>query len=155
MTEDNAFSRRQGKPADRPLRLISSGEGHPLPASPPSQLQPPSPALRRLQQDLEAARAEARSLRDILEELPAILERKFQQRLRTLLGEHQQLEQDNALLRQHLLAVQGAQGTHGDRLPVLAPAPTPSRPEPEQDEWADGPITAGLGLRRALRCLHR
>jgi hypothetical protein len=109
---------------------------------------------------LAAAHAEARSLRELLEELPAILERKFQQRLQALLSEQRRLEQENALLQRHLLApLSGSQ-------PALAPASLPAAapPEPSQTRVdplpgaaaeVDSPITRGLGLRRALRRLHR
>lgn len=134
-------------PSPRPLRLVSiSEEGAPPGASMPLPSPSPSPALRRLQRELAAAHAEARSLRELLEELPAILERKFQQRLQALLVEQRQLEQDNALLQQHLLAL--ASGGPAVLAPSLPPA-TESAPQPEV------PITMGLGLRRALRSLHR
>jgi len=144
----------------RPLRLVSSGEEAALTSSPPPlPPPPPSAALRRLQRELAAAHAEARSLRELLEELPAILERKFQQRLQALLSEQRQLEQENALLQRHLLApLSGSQ-------PALAPASLPAAPPepsltrvdslPGAAAEVDSPITRGLGLRRALRRLHR
>jgi hypothetical protein len=138
----------------RPLRLVSFGEeGSPPSASTPLAAPSPSPALRRLQRDLAAAHAEARSLRELLEELPAILERKFQQRLQALLQEQRQLERDNALLQHHLLAL----ASGGD------PVPAPSLPAAVEEVMSatessaptEAPITMGLGLRRALRSLHR
>lgn len=154
--QESSFASRQNMPADRPLRLISSSQG---PAALPtaSSAPPPtsSPALRRLQQNLEAARAEAHSLRDILEELPAILERKFQQRLQNLLAELQLMEQENAFLRQQLAAVLGGAGDGMDSSAV-SPATLPSLPSAAETAEIEGaPITAGLGLRRALRHLHR
>ncbi len=146
----NARPSDMPSPSARPLRLVSIGED----AAPPgasAPLAPPAPALRRLQRELSAAHAEARSLRELLEELPAILERKFQQRLQTLLLEQRQLEQDNALLQQHLLALAGA--GEAALAPALPPAvESASRPERSEPE---PPITRGLGLRRALRSLHR
>ncbi|MEB3261277.1 MAG: hypothetical protein VKP63_11695 [Cyanobacteriota bacterium] len=133
-------------PSARPLRLVSIGE-EAVPPAAAAPLASPSPALRRLQRDLAAAHAEARSLRELLEELPAILERKFQQRLQALLLEQRQLEQDNALLQHHLLAL--ASGGEAALAPALPPA-VESAPQPEA-----APITMGLGLRRALRSLHR
>jgi hypothetical protein len=149
-------------PRSRTLRLVSNAEETDLSngttaATPLS----PSPALRRLQRELEAAHAEARSLRDILDELPAILERKFRQRLEALLSQQRQLEQDNALLQQHLLAL--VSGTEPAFVRATLPA-APLRPSasPSTDALADpapgtddAPITEGLGLRRALRRLHR
>lgn len=120
----------QAQPGQRSLRLVAGSAT-------------PSPSLRRLQRDLEAARAEALSLHELLEQLPAILERKFQLRLAALVAEQRQLELDNALLQHHLLALHG--GTEGPR--AEPPALPPSQP-------AEQPLTQGLGLRRALRHLH-
>ena len=114
------------QPGQRALRLVSAA-------------QPPSTALKRLQRDLEAARAEANSLQELLEELPGILERKFRQRLQAIQSEQRQLETDNTLLQQHLFSL-------GSR--VDPPGP----PSPEALE--DSAITQGLGLRRALRLRH-
>jgi hypothetical protein len=154
MTEENVRPDRQHRLADRPLRLISTIPGTTPPAVPPPPLSSPSPALRRLQLDLEAARAEARNLRDILEELPAILERKFQQRLRVLLAEQLQLEHENSYLHHHLWVVLGGHGKDIDAQAALPSALCPPQPQPELDETKDAPITAGLGLRRALRHLY-
>ncbi|MFN9548570.1 MAG: hypothetical protein ACK6AD_16170 [Cyanobacteriota bacterium] len=126
----------------------------------------PSPALRRLQRELAAALAESRSLRELLEELPAILERKFQQRLQAILIEQRQLERDNALLQQHLLTtLSGSEpllsesrlpAAHPNRSAALqAPAGDLAETDPGRDDRSDSPITRGLGLRRALRRLHR
>ncbi|MEB3257106.1 MAG: hypothetical protein VKN83_02185 [Cyanobacteriota bacterium] len=122
----------QSQPGQRALRLVDG----------------PSPTLQRLQRDLEAARAEAHSLHELLEQLPAILERKFQLRLAALLAEQRQLQHDNALLQHHLLALHG--GAQPPRLEPAAPAlpPAPAAPAPER------PLTQGLGLRRALRHVH-
>jgi hypothetical protein len=141
----NALPNDMPPPNPRPLRLVSIGE-EVAPTAVSAPLASPSPALRRLQRDLAAAHAEARSLRELLEELPAILERKFQQRLQALLLEQRQLERDNALLQQHLLALAG--GGETPLAPALPPA-VERAPQPE------APITMGLGLRRALRNLHR
>jgi hypothetical protein len=99
-----------------------------------------------LQRELEAARAEAQSLHELLEELPAILERKFQLRLGALVAEQRQLEHDNAVLHHHLLLL-------GNGDPSLA-APLALPPAPERTP-EESSITQGLGLRRALRHLHR
>jgi len=128
----------QSQPGQRALRLVAAAtQAHPEPSAKTS----PSPTLQRLQRDLEAARAEALSLHELLEQLPRILERKFQLRLGALLAEQRQLQLDNALLQHHLLALHG-----GAERPRLEPA-APALP-------AERPITQGLGLRRALRHVH-
>ena len=138
MTAGNRLSQTQSpqpQPGQRALRLVAAAtQAHPEPSAKTS----PSPTLRRLQRDLEAARAEALSLHELLEQLPRILERKFQLRLGGLLAEQRQLQLDNALLQHHLLALHG-----GAERPQLEPALP-----------AERPITQGLGLRRALRHLH-
>jgi hypothetical protein len=85
-----------------------------------------------LHSELEAARNELNALQDMLEELPAILERKFQQRLRGMLEQQRVLIARNQSLRERLLA--------------LAPTPEPiSLPE--------SVASAGLavGFRRSLQ----
>jgi hypothetical protein len=136
MTAGNRLSQTQSpQPGQRALRLVAAAtQAHPEPSAKAS----PSPTLQRLQRDLEAARAEALSLHELLEQLPTILERKFQLRLGGLLAEQRQLQLDNALLQHHLLALHG-----GAERPQLEPALP-----------AERPITQGLGLRRALRHLH-
>jgi hypothetical protein len=158
MTVGNSPANNAPQLASRPLRLVAPSES---PAAPsPSALAPPSPTLRRLQRDLAEALAEARSLRELLEELPSILERKFQQRLRALLLEQRQLERENALLQRHLVAlISGgpAELAPSPALPearggLAEPAADPSRPA----TLANAPaLSDGLGLRRALRRLHR
>jgi len=136
MTAGNRLSQTQSpQPGQRALRLVAAAtQAHPEPSAKAS----PSPTLQRLQRDLEAARSEALSLHELLEQLPRILERKFQLRLGALLAEQRQLQLDNALLQHHLLALHG-----GAERPQLEPALP-----------AERPITQGLGLRRALRHLH-
>ena len=170
MTADNDVDAEQAAfglsntpqpPGSRPLRLVASSAAPGLPEPSSSLPQPaPSPALRRLQRELAASLAEARSLRELLDELPAILERKFQQRLFALLSEQRQLEQDNAWLQEQLVSV-----LYGGSQAALAPSTLPVAvadgigppanpllgPAPQNDS----PITHGLGLRRALRRLHR
>jgi hypothetical protein len=145
-------------PSPRTLRLVSTAEEAILSSGTTAEAPlSPSPALRRLQRELEAAHAEARSLRDILDELPAILERKFRQRLEALLSEQRQLEQDNALLQQHLLAlVSGTEPAFVRATLPAAPPQTSASPLADPASGSDdAPITQGLGLRRALRRLHR
>lgn len=137
----------QSQPGQRALRLVAAGtEPAQSAAAQPARKTTPSPALRRLQRDLEAARAEALSLHDLLEQLPTILERKFQLRLNALLAEQHQLQHNNALLQHHLFALHGR-----PEPPRLEPSALPPAPAPTA---AERPITQGLGLRRALRHLH-
>lgn len=55
----------------------------------------------------------------LLEELPALFEDKFRQRLQPLLEQQQRLLDENANLRQHLLQLQPA--AESDRQPLLMP----------------------------------
>ena len=154
MTLGHTFANQQ--PGQRALRLVSPPQDERL--QPPSSLSPSpgSPALRRLQRDLEASRAEARSLHELLEELPAILERKFHLRLSEILAEQRQLEQENALLQHHLLALHSGGQVGLAQPPALpAAAESPGLKGAEAADIQDSPITKGLGLRRALRHLHR
>ena len=88
-----------------------------LPAAEPERpAQPSAEALalqQRLQQELEEARAELAAMHELLEEIPQIFERKFQQRLRPIL-------EDNANLRTQLQQLQGAPEL--GRQPQLPPA---------------------------------
>jgi hypothetical protein len=85
----------------------------------------------QLRNELEAARNELNALQDMLEELPAILERKFQQRLRGLLDQQRVLIARNESLRERLLA--------------LTPSPQPT----SQPQGA--PSGLALGFRRSLQ----
>lgn len=147
MTAGNTLPTSQ--PGQRALRLVAP-KGGTVPAAPPASSAAPSPVLLRLQRDLEAARAEARSLHELLEELPAILERKFQLRLAALQAEQRRLEEGNALLQYHLLA-----GYRSHDQPLLKPSALPTGGEDGGLTPPEPPITQGLGLRRALRHLHR
>jgi len=84
-----------------------------------------------LRSELEAARNELNALQDMLEELPAILERKFQQRLRGLLDQQRVLIARNESLRERLLAL---------------------TPSPEPTSLAEGaPSGLVVGFRRSLQ----
>jgi hypothetical protein len=140
----------QSQPGQRALRLVAAAAETTSTAAAKSTRTPtPSPTLRRLQRDLEAARAEALSLHELLEQLPMILERKFQLRLGALLAEQRQLQFDNALLEHHLLALLG-----GAELPRLEPSLPLTLDSPAETSASERPITQGLGLRRALRHVH-
>ena len=58
-------------------------------------------------------------MQTLLEELPALFEDKFRQRLQPMLEQQQRLLDDNATLRQHLLQLQPAQDSN--RRPLLMP----------------------------------
>lgn len=135
----------------RTLRLVSPSEDTASSTLAPS---PPSPALRRLQRELTVSLAEARSLRELLEELPSILERKFQQRLQALLLEQRQLELENARLQEHLVSVlSGGDPSSQPQSLVGDPGETNLRPEhlaPGEALAEEPSLLQGLGLRRAL-----
>ncbi|MFN5466354.1 MAG: hypothetical protein ACK40D_13390 [Cyanobacteriota bacterium] len=139
-----------GQSGQRTLRLVALHQETPSPSTSLQEVSA-SPTLLRLQRDLEAARAEAHNLHELLEELPAILERKFQLRLRMLLSEQRQLEEDNALLQNHLLGLLKDSSGNPYSPNFLPDGSATAPPKPEQD---DIPITHGLGLRRALRLRH-
>jgi hypothetical protein len=91
----------------------------------------PAGGSLQVRSELEAARNELNALQDMLEELPAILERKFQQRLRGLLDQQRALIARNQSLRERLLA--------------LTPSPEPtSLPE-------GAPSGLAVGFRRSLQ----
>lgn len=148
MTAEHSIPTSQS--GQRTLRLVALHQETPPPST-SLQDAPASPTLQRLQRDLEAARAEAHNLHELLEELPAILERKFQLRLRTLLSEQRQLEEDNALLQHHLLGLLTNSAGSPFSPNLLPEGSSADTPKPDQD---DIPITHGLGLRRALRLRH-
>jgi hypothetical protein len=153
MTAGNGLPSNPQHPGARSLRLVSTNGESEAPAS--SVGPTPSPALRHLQRELAAALAEARSLRELLEELPAILERKFQQRLQGLLREQRQLERENVVLQQQLLAVLGGGDPALAELPPETSSRGTAKPLLDLAVGSDSSITHGLGLRRALRRLHR
>lgn len=150
MTAEHTHPRNQ--PGQRALRLVLPQQEAERGAAPFSAA---SPALRRLQRELEAARAEALSLHELLEELPAILERKFELRLSALVAEQRQLEHDNAVMHHHLLALGSGEPSLTPPLALPPAAESPLELPAEPQAPVDSSITQGLGLRRALRHLHR
>lgn len=117
----------------RPLHLVSLPETEPLaaggggcdpqrPATAGSANaagmsdQPLAAANRRLERELAEMQDEVGALQEMLEELPAIFERKFQARLQQLLDHQRRLQGDNGALRQKLLAI--APGSDQDPLPL-------------------------------------
>lgn len=63
-----------------------------------------------LEQELAKTREELQAMQTLLEELPALFEDKFRQRLQPLLEQQQRLLDDNANLRQRLLLMPHPQG---------------------------------------------
>ena len=99
------------------------------------------PDPRALEMELAAAREEIRALHEMLEDLPEIFERKFQQRLATVLEHQKHLLADNQALRNRLYGSSDGDGPgsgQGRSQPALVP--TVNR----KPGW-------GQALRRALR----
>jgi hypothetical protein len=107
------------------LRLVSPDQDPPEPA----QATATSPPLRSLgltrpsvtsdlDSELQAAREELHALHELLEELPAIFERKFQQRLKAALHDQRRLLGENQELRRSLAAL-----LPGASIPVANPPP--------------------------------
>jgi uncharacterized protein YhaN len=59
-----------------------------------------------LEQELAKTREELQAMQALLEDLPALFEDKFRQRLQPMLEQQQRLLEDNADLRHHLLQLQ-------------------------------------------------
>jgi hypothetical protein len=72
-----------------------------------------------LEQELAKTREELQAMQALLEELPALFEDKFRQRLQPMLEQQQRLLEDNADLRHHLLQLQP--GAEPSRQRVLMP----------------------------------
>lgn len=80
--------------------------------APSAQAEPAAadPEKAELLHELEVTRSELAELSQLVEELPAIFERKFRQRLEPILEEQQRLQADNTRLRQQLEALPGSGG---------------------------------------------
>ena len=70
-------------------------------------------AQQQLEQELAGTRAELTAMQELMEDIPLIFERKFQQRLQPVL-------EDNANLKRQLLQLQG--GAQTSQQPLLPPA---------------------------------
>lgn len=90
-----------------------------------------------LADELERTRRDNEQLQALLEELPEIFERKYQQRLEPLLEHQYRLLEDNALLMDQLRQLQGADAAAA--APQLLPAPAPEAPGAGWGEQAAGP----------------
>jgi len=96
----------------RPLRALPSPDASEGPGHETEAPDPPTRGDRQLRFELEATRNELNALQDMLEELPVILERKFQLRLQRLLQQQRVLMARKESLRAQILA--------------LAPSPAPT-----------------------------
>ncbi len=125
----------------------------PVPATSPAQapkaagpsslaLTTTAPDVQQLEMELAAARDELKALHEMLEDLPEIFERKFQQRLATVMEHQKHLLDDNQALRERLYSLNPA---------ADVPPPGSGRPQPlllstvaRKEGW-------GQALKRALR----
>ncbi|SBO44137.1 hypothetical protein [Cyanobium sp. NIES-981] len=86
------------------------------------------PAARRLAvlQELRAAHRELEDLRSLLDTLPEIFERKFEERMAPILTQRQRLLEQNGKLRQQVLQLQGSapEALEPHRLPGRAGRPS-------------------------------
>jgi len=101
------------------------------------------PDAQQLEMELAAARDELKALHEMLEDLPEIFERKFQQRLATVMEHQKHLLDDNQALRERLYSLNPAAAD--------GPPPGSGRPQPlllptvaRREGW-------GQALKRALR----
>jgi len=85
--------------------------------------------VQRLELELAAARDEATALHEMLEDLPEIFERKFRQRLQSILEQQQRLLADNQSLREQLYSLApAAPGVETRPSRLLLPSSQPSLP---------------------------
>ena len=136
--------------APPPPASFSFGDG---PAAQPPQaaagasslaLTTTGPEAQQLEMELAAARDELKALHEMLEDLPEIFERKFQQRLATVMEHQKHLLDDNQALRERLYSLN----------PAAADGPPPpgaGRPQPlllptvaRKEGW-------GQALKKAMR----
>lgn len=89
---------------------------------------PAEPDRAELLHELEVTRSELAELSQLVEELPAIFERKFRQRLEPILEEQSRLQADNLRLRQQLEALPGGSQGRPLLLPTLAESPGSAPP---------------------------
>lgn len=101
------------------------------------------PDAQQLEMELAAARDELKALHEMLEDLPEIFERKFQQRLATVMEHQKHLLDDNQALRERLYSLNPAAGD--------GPPPGPGRPQPLLLSTVARKGGWGQALKRALR----
>jgi hypothetical protein len=119
---------------------------HPPPAPPAPAaslaLATTPPDAQQLEMELAAARDELKALHEMLEDLPEIFERKFQQRLATVMEHQKHLLADNQALRERLYSLNPGDRDgpgSGHSQPLLLPTVTPPK-----EGW-------GQALKRALK----
>jgi len=128
----------------------------PADALPPVALPTPQPltaqgdaalevATRRLRRELAEVQEEVAALQEMLEELPSIFERKFQQRLSKVVDQQRLLEANNSSLRRRLLAL--APGGDPEALPLrphgLLPPSVRTALKLRQQEAIEEPLLSG------------
>lgn len=102
-----------------------------------------APDAEQLAMELAAARDELKALHEMLEDLPEIFERKFQQRLATVMEHHKHLLADNQALRDRLYSLNPAAAD--------GPPPGSGRPQPLLLPTVARKQGWGQALKRALR----
>lgn len=100
------------------------------------------PDAQQLEMELAAARDELKALHEMLEDLPEIFERKFQQRLATVMEHQKHLLADNQALRDRLYSLNPAA--------VDGPPPGSGRPQPLLLPTVARKQGWGQALKRAL-----
>ena len=98
ITDDSAG---HGTP-DGPTAATTAQFNAGAPIQPTAQAGLDALTVQRLEMELVACRDEARALHEMLEDLPEIFERKFRQRLQSILEQQQHLLADNQALREQL-----------------------------------------------------
>ncbi len=101
------------------------------------------PDAQQLEMELAAARDELKALHEMLEDLPEIFERKFQQRLATVMEHQKHLLDDNQALRERLYSLNPAAAD--------GPPPGSGRPQPLLLSTVTRKEGWGQALKRALR----
>lgn len=114
------------------------------PASPASlAITTTGPDAQQLEMELAAARDELKALHEMLEDLPEIFERKFQQRLATVMEHQKHLLADNQALRDRLYSLNPGAADE--------PPPGSGRPQPLLLPTVARKQGWGQALKRALR----
>jgi hypothetical protein len=102
-------------------------------------------ATLRLRRELAEVQEEVAALQEMLQELPSIFERKFQQRLSKVVDQQRLLEANNSSLRRRLLAL--APGGDPEALPLrphgLLPPSVRTALKLRQQEALEEPLLSG------------